>query len=136
MDAGGGKVAYLETAHSTPKDINNVGEFLNLIQEWDQRSRPDNSGFLSELWYRGVNEKFPDERPGVYRGDFTRRADQLWSGGNIENVKLARTGEGSTGTPASRAMIERFLREKNAQLWIGHSTTFFRNAIKSPGWYD
>jgi len=44
--------------------------------------------------------------------------------------------EQTTGTPASRAAIERFLKEKNAQLWIGHSTTFFRNAIKSPGWYD
>jgi glyoxylase-like metal-dependent hydrolase (beta-lactamase superfamily II) len=44
--------------------------------------------------------------------------------------------EASTGTPRSREMIERFLKEKNAQLWIGHSTTFFKNAIKSPGWYD
>jgi hypothetical protein len=33
-------------------------------------------------------------------------------------------------------MIEQFLKEKSAQLWIGHSITFFRNAIKSPGWYD
>jgi glyoxylase-like metal-dependent hydrolase (beta-lactamase superfamily II) len=44
--------------------------------------------------------------------------------------------EESTGTPASREAMERFLKEKNAQLWIGHSTAFFRNAIKSPGWYD
>ena len=44
--------------------------------------------------------------------------------------------EETTGTPASRDMIERFLKEKNAQLWIGHSTVFFKNAIKSPGWYD
>jgi hypothetical protein len=44
--------------------------------------------------------------------------------------------EKSTATPSSREMIERFLKEKNAQLWIGHSTAFFKNAIKSPGWYD
>lgn len=44
--------------------------------------------------------------------------------------------EETTGTPASRDMIERFLKEENAQLWIGHSTAFFKNAIKSPGWYD
>ena len=37
---------------------------------------------------------------------------------------------------ASRDIMERFLKDKNAQLWIGHSTTFFKNAIKSPGWYD
>jgi glyoxylase-like metal-dependent hydrolase (beta-lactamase superfamily II) len=44
--------------------------------------------------------------------------------------------EENIGTPASRDMIERFLKEKNAQLWIGHSTAFFRKAIKSPRWYD
>ena len=44
--------------------------------------------------------------------------------------------EKSTATPSSREMIERFLKEKKAQLWIGHSTSFFKNAIKSPGWYD
>lgn len=44
--------------------------------------------------------------------------------------------EESTGTPASREMMERFLKEKGAQLWIGHSTTFFKIATKSPGWYD
>jgi N-acyl homoserine lactone hydrolase len=44
--------------------------------------------------------------------------------------------EQAAGTPASRAAIERFLKEKNAQLWIGHSMAFFRDAIKSPGWYE
>jgi N-acyl homoserine lactone hydrolase len=44
--------------------------------------------------------------------------------------------EEKTATPTSREMIERFLKDKNAQLWIGHSTTFFKNAIKAPGWYD
>jgi N-acyl homoserine lactone hydrolase len=44
--------------------------------------------------------------------------------------------EEATGTPASREAIERFLKEKNAQLWIGHSVAFFRDAIKSPGWYE
>lgn len=44
--------------------------------------------------------------------------------------------EESTGTPATREGIERFLKQQNAQLWIGHSTAFFMSAIKSPGWYD
>jgi len=44
--------------------------------------------------------------------------------------------EETTGTPASREKMERFLTEKHAQLWIGHCTAFFKNAIKSPGWYD
>lgn len=42
----------------------------------------------------------------------------------------------TTATPASRAMIERFLVEKKAQLWIGHSTAFFKDALKSPAWYE
>jgi hypothetical protein len=33
-------------------------------------------------------------------------------------------------------MIEEFLSAEKAQLWIGHSTAFFKNAIKSPGWYE
>jgi N-acyl homoserine lactone hydrolase len=44
--------------------------------------------------------------------------------------------ERATATPASRAMIEQFLQQEKAQLWIGHSISFFRNAIKSPGWYE
>jgi glyoxylase-like metal-dependent hydrolase (beta-lactamase superfamily II) len=44
--------------------------------------------------------------------------------------------ERATATPASRRKIETFLARKHAQLWIGHSTTFFRNAVKSPRWYD
>jgi glyoxylase-like metal-dependent hydrolase (beta-lactamase superfamily II) len=44
--------------------------------------------------------------------------------------------EEPTATPASRARIEEFLIQNKAQLWIGHSIEFFRNAVKSPGWYE
>lgn len=44
--------------------------------------------------------------------------------------------EKNTATAASRAMIEEFLTSQKAQLWIGHSTAFFKDAVKSPGWYD
>lgn len=44
--------------------------------------------------------------------------------------------EQATETPASRAAIEKFLRDSHSQLWIGHSTAFFHDARKSPGWYD
>ncbi|HXY96182.1 MAG TPA: N-acyl homoserine lactonase family protein [Steroidobacteraceae bacterium] len=60
----------------------------------------------------------------------------LWHYAEERTLQRMPKEEESTGTPQSREMIERFLKEKNAQLWIGHSTTFFRNAIKSPGWYD
>jgi N-acyl homoserine lactone hydrolase len=44
--------------------------------------------------------------------------------------------ERTTATPASRRKIETVLARKHAQLWIGHSTVFFRNAVKAPRWYD
>ena len=46
------------------------------------------------------------------------------------------TPEQKTATPASRAMIEQFLKQEHAQLWIGHSMAFFRDATKAPGWYE
>lgn len=44
--------------------------------------------------------------------------------------------ERTTATPTSRRKIETVLARKHAQLWIGHSTAFFRNAVKAPRWYD
>ena len=44
--------------------------------------------------------------------------------------------ERTKATPASRRMIETVLARKHAQLWIGHSASFFRNAVKAPRWYD
>lgn len=41
-----------------------------------------------------------------------------------------------SATPASRALIDQFLIDKQAQLWIGHSMAFFKEAVKSPGWYE
>ena len=44
--------------------------------------------------------------------------------------------ERKTATPASRRKIETVLARKHATLWIGHSTAFFRTAVKAPRWYD
>ncbi len=44
--------------------------------------------------------------------------------------------EETAGTPQSRESMERFLEQTHSQLWIGHSTAFMKNAIKSPGWYE
>jgi glyoxylase-like metal-dependent hydrolase (beta-lactamase superfamily II) len=46
------------------------------------------------------------------------------------------TPEQKSATPASRALIEQFLKQEHAQLWIGHSMALFRDATKAPGWYD
>jgi len=63
-------------------------------------------------------------------------AGDLYHYAEERTLKRMPPEEKPTATPASRAMMDRFLKEKNAQLWIGHSTAFFKNAIKSPGWYD
>lgn len=44
--------------------------------------------------------------------------------------------EKHVGTPESRQAMEDFLKQTHSQLWIGHSTEFVRNALKSPAWYD
>ena len=44
--------------------------------------------------------------------------------------------ERTSGTPESRRKIETVLSRKKARLWIGHSTAFFREAVKAPRWYE
>jgi N-acyl homoserine lactone hydrolase len=44
--------------------------------------------------------------------------------------------EQSLETPASRKRIEDFLQRTHSQLWIGHAIDWYRDAVKSPGWYD
>jgi N-acyl homoserine lactone hydrolase len=39
-------------------------------------------------------------------------------------------------TPASRRRIEDFLARTHSRLWIGHSIDWYRDAVKSPGWYE
>ena len=60
----------------------------------------------------------------------------LWHYAEERTLHRMPKEEETAGTPASREAIERFLKERNAQLWIGHSTAFFKDAIRSPGWYD
>jgi N-acyl homoserine lactone hydrolase len=79
--------------------------------------------------HQALYVKLPKTGGVVLSGD-------LWHYAEERTLHRMPREEESTGTPASRAMMERFLKEKNAQLWIGHSTAFFRSVIKSPGWYD
>jgi hypothetical protein len=45
-------------------------------------------GFLSQLWYRGVNKHFPHQVPGVYRDDFAARAEKLQNSSDLEDKRL------------------------------------------------
>jgi N-acyl homoserine lactone hydrolase len=44
--------------------------------------------------------------------------------------------EYASGTPESRKKVDDFLARTHSQLWIGHSIDWYRDAVKSPGWYD
>ena len=46
------------------------------------------------------------------------------------------TREQTRGTPESRQKVEAFLTRTNSQLWIGHDIIWYRDAVKSPGWYE
>jgi len=44
--------------------------------------------------------------------------------------------EKTTGTPASRAALEAFMKEVKAELWIEHDITAYSKQKKSPQYYD
>lgn len=63
-------------------------------------------------------------------------AGDLYHHSEERSLRRMPAEERSTGTAQSRAMIEQFLKDKKAELWIGHSIDFFKAAVKSPGWYE
>lgn len=69
-------MAYIPTPPSTAT-IENLGHFLQVSGEWHKQNAGLDQGMLSELWYRGVNREHPHQAPGVYRDDFTKRANEL-----------------------------------------------------------
>jgi len=52
------------------------------------------------------------------------------------SLGLVPAREQMTVTPASRRKVEEFLKRTHSQLWIGHSIDWYRDAVKSPGWYE
>jgi hypothetical protein len=75
----------------TPKPIETVGNLARFIEvsgEWHKKNSQPDTGMLSNLWYRGVNQQFDSQAPGVYRPDFTKRAEKLSTKGDIEDKRL------------------------------------------------
>jgi FRG domain len=81
-------VAHLLTKHANSIEVGSVAEYLLVLDAWQRDHVVEDSGFLSDLWYRGVNQVYSDQRPGVYRDDFTNRANQFNVGGDIEDKRL------------------------------------------------
>src|SRR5262245_40300579 len=72
-------MSYIATPRPNHKQINSINDFWEILREWQDKYDPSDAakGFVGQLWYRGVNQWFEDQRPGVYRGDFTARATRL-----------------------------------------------------------
>lgn len=88
-------MAVLITHDPDPTKIENVSGYLSALSNWQKKHEHEgDDGFLSQLWYRGVNKAFRVQAPGVYRPSFTDRAERL---------KL----EGSKTCEARRLRLER-----------------------------
>jgi hypothetical protein len=72
-------VAHLTTPAKPGYEVKGLTEFLQALSAWQSKHMPagGDEGFLSQLWYRGVNEAFSEQRPGVCRSAFTARASKL-----------------------------------------------------------
>jgi glyoxylase-like metal-dependent hydrolase (beta-lactamase superfamily II) len=158
-------ITYLAISHSHWDHVGNATDYAGSIWLAQKAELDFMFGASADPAYVALYSALAHARKEVFEGDHDVFGDGTvilkFTPGHMPGhqalyVKLAKTGgvvlsgdlyhyteerllhrmpkeEESTGTPASRDMIERFLKE---QLWIGHSTTFFKNAIKSPGWYD
>ena len=78
------------TPPPAPVTATSVAEYLNAITNWRQQhhlAEPANEeGFLGQLWYRGVNRNFTAQVPGIYRPNFTTRANKL-PHGDVEDKR-------------------------------------------------
>lgn len=68
--------------------VDHLADFIKVSGNWhDKNSGPD-TGMLSDLWYRGVNQHFDSQVPGAYRPDFTKRAEKFTSKEDREGKRL------------------------------------------------
>jgi hypothetical protein len=66
-----------------------MNDFLRVSGEWHDKHASKDAGILSEIWYRGVHWPCPHQAPGVYRTEFSERAEK--------RKRLRITGEGLFG---------------------------------------
>jgi hypothetical protein len=75
----------------TPKPdrtVNSLAEFIEASGNWHSKNSQPGTGMLSNLWYRGVNQQFDSQAPGVYRPDFTKRAEKYTVKEDVEDKRL------------------------------------------------
>jgi hypothetical protein len=83
-----GEQAYIHTPLSTGDPVKSLNDFLGVSGAWHGKNHRKNRGMLSDLWYRGVNQHYPHQAPGVYRRTFNERAKHLQVRGGLEHKRL------------------------------------------------
>jgi hypothetical protein len=68
--------------------VGDLSHFLKVSGEWHTQNSQPETGMLSHLWYRGVNQHFEFQAPGVYRPDFTARAQKIPGSEDPEDKRL------------------------------------------------
>lgn len=107
------ELAYIETPPPTGKPVKSIGEYLSASGDWHAKTARKNRGMLSDLWYRGVSKQYAHQAPGVYRDNFSQRAQYLEPGGkDMEKKRLF----------LERYMISQF-RTAGAPFLEGYNTT-------------
>ena len=81
-------MAEIQSPASYLDDVATVGEYLEVVTEWHQAHAITEQRFLSGVWLRGNGRCYSVPlRPGVYRDDFSQRA-QLTYGVDVEEKRL------------------------------------------------
>jgi hypothetical protein len=68
--------------------VDHLAKFIEVSGIWHSKYSQPGTGMLSHLWYRGVNQHFDSQAPGVYRPDFTKRAEKFTSKEDLEDKRL------------------------------------------------
>src|SRR6266403_1549917 len=122
-------ISYLAISHSHFDHVGNANDYAGSTWLAQKAERDFMFGTKADRAYVPLYAALAKTGGVVISGDLYHYTEE-------RTLHRMPNEEKSTATPSSRELIERFLKEKNAQLWIGHSTAFFKNAIKWPGWYD
>src|ERR1700733_13044676 len=75
----------------TPEPIETVdhlAKFIEVSGDWHSNYSQSGTGMLNHLWHRGVNQHFHSQAPGVYRPDFTERAEKFTINEDLEDKRL------------------------------------------------
>jgi len=82
------EIPIIKTPAPVGKLVKTLADFLKASERWHKKHARRQGGMLADLWYRGVNQHFDGQAPGVYRPSFTKRAESIVSNDSIEGKRL------------------------------------------------